>query len=161
MRGVSTHLIAVLALLAPAHVLRGQDADEEAIRAVREKSNAAIAAHDVATMGETWVEDFNVSASNGEVFASGQAMAEAFITSFEDPEFVTYRRTPSTISISEGGGFGAESGEWVGTWNKPDGEMNVRGVYLAQWQRQGREWRLRSELFVALSCSGSATCDLR
>ncbi len=153
-------LIAVLAFAAP-QVLLAQDSAVEAIRAVREQSNVAIAERDLAALQATWVDDFNVSASNGDVFSGGQAMADAFASSFEDPEFVTYRRTPTIVSISEGGGFGAESGEWVGRWNKPDGEMRVSGVYLAQWQNRGGEWRLRSELFVALSCSGSASCDLQ
>ena len=84
-------------------------------------------------------------------------MEAAFSSRFRDPEFVTYVRTPTTVSISQGGGFAAEQGEWVGTWNRKDGEMSVRGVYLAQWQKRVGAWRIRSEVFVALSCDGSAS----
>ncbi len=137
---------------------RAQPSAELAIRAVREASNAAIAQRDLKGLHETWVEDLHVTTSSGDLRQSGQEMEAAFSSRFRDPEFVTYVRTPTTVSISQGGGFAAEQGEWVGTWNRKDGEMSVRGVYLAQWQKRVGAWRIRSEVFVALSCDGSASC---
>ncbi len=152
------YLVGLLALIAMCPAVGAQTTPAQAIRAVRELSNAAIADRDLGTLRGTWVEDVHVTASSGVVFQDSQEMARAFASSFEDPEFVTYRRIPETVSVSEGGGFGAEYGEWVGTWAKTDGEMNVHGVYLAQWRNLEDVWRIRSEVFVALSCTGSASC---
>ena len=152
------YLVAFLVIFAMCPTARAQTTNAQAIRAVREISNAAIADRDLGTLRGTWVEDVHVTASSGEVFQGSPEMARAFASSFEDPDFGTYRRVPETVSVSEGGGFGAEYGEWVGTWAKSDGEMNVHGVYLAQWQNHEGMWRIRSEVFVALSCTGSASC---
>jgi len=138
--------------------LISQNSSEQAIRANRAASNAAIAARNLQDLRQTWVEELHVTTSSGDLRRNGQDMEAAFASRFRDPEFVTYVRTPIEVSISQGGSFAAEQGEWVGTWNKPDGEMNIRGVYLAQWQEREEGWRIRSEVFVALSCEGSATC---
>jgi ketosteroid isomerase-like protein len=152
------YVVGLLAIIATCPTAQAQTASAQAIRLVRERSNAAIANRDLAALRGTWVEDIHVTASSGMVFQNSREMERAFTSSFEDPDFVTYRRIPDTVSVSEGGGFGAEHGRWVGTWAKTDGEMNVRGVYLAQWQNREGVWRIRSEVFVALSCTGSASC---
>jgi ketosteroid isomerase-like protein len=149
---------AFAALPATAQNASGADA-AAAIVAVRTASNAAIAAHDLAALRQTWVEDIQVTGSSGAVFASGEAMATGFADSFADPEFVTYRRTPDAVTIGKGDAVAAESGTWVGIWNKPDGEMNLRGTYMAQWRLDDAGWRVRSEVFVALTCSGSDACE--
>ena len=148
----------LLLSMSPATLL-SQNSSEQAIRAIREASNAAIAGRNLQALGQTWVEDLHVTTSSGDLRQSGEDMEAAFASRFRDPEFVTYVRTPIKVSISQGRSFAAEQGEWVGTWNKPDGQMNIRGVYLAQWQEREGGWRIRSEVFVALSCEGSATCE--
>jgi ketosteroid isomerase-like protein len=138
-----------------------QEPGADEIRAVRQASNTALAVHDVHALAATWLDDVNVTGSSGAVYVGGAAMAEAFESSFADPEFVTYQRTPDEVAISTGGMFGAESGHWIGIWNKPDGEMRLRGVYLAQWQQHDGNWRVRSEVFIALGCVGSNDCAVR
>jgi len=152
------YVIGLLAIIVTCPTLRAQSTHAESIRGIREISNTAIASRDLAALRGTWVEDVHVTGSSGEVFQGSLEMERAFASSFAQADFVTYRRTPDTVSVSEGGGFGAEYGRWVGRWAKADGEMNVRGVYLAQWQNREGEWRIRSEVFVALSCTGSASC---
>jgi ketosteroid isomerase-like protein len=153
---------ALLALLACTTVAAdAQVTDEATIRAVRAASNAAIAARDLSALRRTVFDDLNVTASSGSVFVGGDEMMERFRASFDDPEFVTYVRTPEQVTVSQAGDFGAESGRWVGSWRRSDGEMRVLGRYMAQWQRRAGEWRIRSELFVALSCEGSDSCEVR
>ncbi|NKB90426.1 MAG: DUF4440 domain-containing protein [Acidobacteria bacterium] len=149
-------VIALLAL-APAPELLAQD-DADQIRTVREASNAAIASRDIDALRSTWIEDFNVTGSSGRVYAGDAEMTAGFQSSFEDPEFTTYVRTPETVQVSANGAFGAEEGAWVGTWDRADGTMRLRGTYLAQWQNRSGEWKLASEVFVALSCGGSTGC---
>jgi len=37
--------------------------------------------------------------------------------------------------------------------------MRKTGLYLAVWIPVGETWRLKSETFVTLSCTGSKACD--
>jgi len=67
--------------------------------------------------------------------------------------------TPTSIVIAESGTRIAEMGRFEGIWRKPDGTMRKTGVYLAMWIPYGGSWRLKSEAFVTLACTGSATCD--
>jgi len=162
MRRVRPLLVALLLGLVGQASAAPQESDAAtAIRAVRESSNQAIAAHDIRALPGTWVDDVHVTAGAGTLIEGSDAMADAFASSFADPQFVTYRRTPNSITVSEGGGRAAEAGKWVGTWHKADGEMNVRGVYLAQWVQRDGTWRIRSEVFVTLTCEGSTECDIR
>ena len=160
MEGIRT-LVVLVSLAAISGGSEAQDAEEEAIRGVRRASNAAIAERDLAALDATWLADLHVTASVGLAIQGGEEMARLFSQDFEDPEFVTYVRTPASVVVSQGGGFAAEEGRWVGTWRKPDGEMNVRGTYFAQWQKRDGVWRIRAEVFVALTCSGSRACAER
>lgn len=132
--------------------------DEATIRAVRAASNVAISARDLAALRRTVHDDVSVTASSGTVYDGADTMLERFGAAFADPEFITYVRTPDDVTIAADGDFAAERGHWVGSWRKPDGEMRVTGSYMAQWHRREGRWRIRSELFVALSCEGSAEC---
>jgi ketosteroid isomerase-like protein len=163
MRSKTFLLLLVLSLPLPSLAQDAMSSDGKEIRRVRAASNAAIARHDVTALPATWVADIHVTASSGRVFTTSEEVTKAFAGAFSDPTFVTYVRTPRTVEVDQSATFAAESGEWIGRWQKDDGEMNVRGVYLAQWKNEAGKpadshWRIRSELYVALSCSGSAAC---
>jgi hypothetical protein len=53
----------------------------------------------------------------------------------------------------------AETGRFEGLWNKPDGTMRRTGIYLAMWVPSAGTWRVKSEAFVTLACTGSKACD--
>ena len=131
---------------------------EDAIRAVRAASNQAIAARDVEALQATWLPDLHVTASSGKVVQSGREMAASFSQAFADADFITYVREPDLVQLSVGKGYAAERGRWTGRWKEGDKEMLIRGTYLAQWHKIAAGWRIRSELFVALSCDGSRKC---
>lgn len=135
--------------------------EADAIRSIRAASNRAIAERDFVALRATWIEDLHVTASSGRVFNSAHEMEEAFAEVFRDPSFITYAREPTTIEPGSEATMAAESGQWVGRWCKPDGEMILRGSYMTQWRKLEGEWKIRSELFVALSCEGSAACSER
>jgi hypothetical protein len=107
-------------------------------------SNSAIKAHDAARLLDT----------GGEATARSYADEE-----FQDPTFVTYRRTPTSVVIASSGKRVAESGHWEGIWRKSDRIMRKTGVYLAMWIPSASTWRLKSEAFVTLTCTGTTDCD--
>ena len=145
----------VLALTVAAFV---EPSAEDAIRTVRSSSNRAIAKRDVTALAQTWLPDLNVTISSGAVVSSGEEMTRLFDQAFSDPDLITYLRTPSEIRLSPGKTYAAESGDWTGRWREGAGEKVVGGTYLAQWHKVEEGWRIRSELFVALSCEGSEEC---
>jgi len=159
--GGTTYLDGASVLRDRGPATNGPELAEDAIRSIRAASNAAIAAHDPAGVRRTVFDDLVVTASGGDVFVGGDEMMDRFAGAFEDPEFVTYVREPDVVEVDSTGLFGAERGRWVGSWQKPDGIMEVHGTYMAQWQLRDGRWGIRSELFVARSCRGSRACDSR
>lgn len=151
------HLLTMLLVIAV--IAHAELSDEDSIRAVRVMSNQAIANRDIDTLKDTWLPNLHVTASSGEVVTSGDEMARLFSVAFSDPDFITYVRRPHEITLSPGGSYAAESGKWISRRKSDNGEMSVEGIYLAQWHRIEAGWRIRSELFVTLSCIGSRACQ--
>jgi hypothetical protein len=130
------------------------------VRAQRAEYNAAIAAHDPVRLRTFLVDDYHlISGSSGNVDSGGDAATRGYADEeFKDPTFVTYRRTPTTVVNAVSGKRVAESGRFEGIWKKPDGTMRKTGIYLAMWVPSAGTWRLKSEAFVTLACTGSAAC---
>src|SRR5689334_6824270 len=123
--------------------------EEIAIRQLRDRSNAAIAGHDVGPAVAILHDRAKIIASDGSLFDGASAMARAFAAAFADPDFVAYVRSP--VSIAVNGSTAAETGNWTGQWR----QREVRGTYLARWSREGAGWRIVAELFVPLGQSPS------
>lgn len=146
-------MILALAIAAAA----GAD-DDAAIRALRARSNAAIAAHRADDVRALLSEDYTaLPGSSGRPLTADQT-GQRLAAAFADPTFVTYVRTPRRIAVAASGKRAAETGTWLGLWRKPDGEMRLTGVYQATWVPRGGSWRLLNESFVSLRCTGSASC---
>jgi hypothetical protein len=131
------------------------------VRVQRAESNAAIKAHDAIRLRKLFDDDYHgIQGTSGDLDSGGEATARSYADEeFKDPTFVTYRRTPTSIVNAQSGKRVAEAGQWEGIWRKSDGTMRKTGVYLAMWIPSGGTWRLKSEAFVTLACTGSATCD--
>lgn len=131
------------------------------VRAQRAESNAAIKAHDATRLRNLFADDYHgIQGTSGDLDSGGEATARSYGgEEFKDPTFVSYERTPTSIVAAQSGKRVAESGNWEGIWRKPDGTMRKTGIYLAMWIPSGGTWRLKSESFVTLSCTGSASCD--
>jgi hypothetical protein len=67
-----------------------------------------------------------------------------------------YERLPSTIVVSEHWPLGYEEGTWTGRAAQGVAPALIAGRYSAQWAKVGGRWLIRSEVFVALTCSGVA-----
>ncbi len=123
------------------------DIEKASIRALRSKSNEAIARRDVSLALTILHDDVKVITSGGEVCTGAISMGHFFESVFADPRLVSAIRRTSSVEIN--GATAAEQGTWEGNW-RPD---LVRGVYLARWQRDVAGWRVTAELFIPLSSS--------
>jgi hypothetical protein len=130
--------------------------DDEAIRSLRAASNKAISASDVLGFAASLEPGFVVVTGNGSLLTREEYIA-TFAKDFEDPHSVRFERVVDSIEISSSVPLAAEHGHWVG--RVPGGPALFRGTYLAMWRRGEGAWKLRTELFVSLSCSDAAACE--
>ena len=137
------------------------DTPTSIVRARRAQYNAAIAAHDAVRLRTFFVDDYHlIRGSSGDVDSGGDAATHGYADEeFKDPTFVTYRRTATSIVSAISGKRIAETGRFEGIWRKSDGTMRKTGIYLAMWIPSAGTWRLTSEAFVTLACTGSTACD--
>jgi ketosteroid isomerase-like protein len=73
--------------------------DERMIREARARSNAAIAAHDVAAIAREWMDDIHVLASTSNQTAGRDANQGRFATQFANRPDTVYVRSPHAIDI--------------------------------------------------------------
>jgi ketosteroid isomerase-like protein len=152
-------VVVVLTLHVPA-TAQGA-AEERLIREARARSNAAIAAHDVAAIAREWTEDVHVLSSTSTQTAGRDANQRRFAAQFANRPDTAYVRTPSAIDVYEPWDVASERGEWTGRWTEPDGSLTIGGTYLAQWRKIGGRWLIQGELYVPTHCRGSKYCGHR
>ena len=141
-----------LALAALALALASPADDAAAVRAARAIYNAAIIAHDVAGVRAAFIDTYvGIAGSGGEVISGGDAMAAYFASSFRNPAFISYSRTPDVVTVATPADRAMERGHWLGRYRTDHGETRLTGEYLAVWVRAPGGWRLRSESFVTLA----------
>jgi ketosteroid isomerase-like protein len=131
------------------------------IAAARERSNAAIAAHDTAAIMREWMPDIHVVSSASRQTAGAAANAASMQAQFTRRPDTKWVRTPRRIEVFEAWQVASEAGDWVGTWTDPDGPIRIRGTYLAQWRQVGGRWLIQAEVFVPEACEGGAYCAAR
>ena len=160
MKIVLPNVLLIFGLLGASHASTGTT-PTSIVRAQRAEYNAAIAARDAVRLRTFFVDDYHlILGSSGDIDSGADAATRGYADEeFKDPTFVTYRRTPTTIVIAASGKRIAETGHFEGIWRKPDGTMRKKGIYLAMWIPSAGTWRLKSEAFVTLACTGSADCD--
>ena len=124
--------------------------DEAAIRAARAAQNEAIRAYALDEIARFWTEDVTIRAGLGFVL-SGRA---AYRAAFSSDSSIIYERQPDRVQVTARWPLAWEDGTWIGR-RRSDGAQLISGRYSAQWIKTGEEWRIRSELFVALDCAGT------
>ena len=138
-----------------------QDGDDQLIRAARERSNAAIAAHDLAGIASVWMDDVHVVSSTSAQTAGRLQNQERLASQFRNRPDTVYVRRSTAVEVYPAWSVAAEHGEWTGRWTEPDGALVIGGTYLAQWRKVGGQWFIQAELFVPTRCSGSSYCRKR
>ncbi len=124
------------------------------IRALRGASNHAIASHDLAAFVPLFAEDAVFVWSNGTSAIGRSGLSAFFAHDFSDPAFVTYVRTPQSISIADAGVRAVEQGTWTAIKREPRGETRYGGDYMAHWFKSADGWQVRGEVYVKLRCLG-------
>lgn len=150
------HWLMLLLIVLPSAFAQVDKNAAAEIRAARERSNRALAMRDIKTFGESLGEDYVMVRGNGTFTPSRRAYLDRFGEDFKNPKTVVYERIADKIEISEAAPLAAEHGHWTSTG--PDGRKAYGGTYLAMWRRSEAGWKIRSELFVVLTCADEAAC---
>jgi ketosteroid isomerase-like protein len=122
-----------------------------AVRAARAAQNTALAQHDLDRVASFWTDDIVIRSGLGRVIDSKTAYKNAFAG---DSDLV-YNREPDRVDVSNNDRWplAFESGVWTARVNG-SGRPIIRGRYAAQWIKRNGKWLIRSEVFVALTCTG-------
>ncbi len=122
---------------------------DQAIRARRAESNAAIAAQDLDRVIAVMLPEVSVSVAGGPMLTGRDASRAAFAAQFADRTFRGYVREPEKITVHSPPTRATERGRWTGRWRSSAGEQVMRGTYLAEWRYAERGWFIESEVFVS------------
>lgn len=149
----------LVALLFSTIVMAGPSpttSDQSAIKQARLRQNAAIVNHDLDAIASYWTDDVTICRGLGVQLAGKAAYRKLFEES--DPnskEQIIYERIPTSIETSSVWPLAFETGMWKGHLGSGQGPTVIQGRYSAQWVKRADKWLIRSEVFVALTGSGS------
>lgn len=149
--------LTLIALSTTAYPQTQTNPGEAEIRIARQSSNQALKHHDIQSFAASLDTDFVMIRGNGVLVPTRQAYIDTFTQDFANPKAVTYERIPDSIDLSTAAPLAAEHGHWIGT--RPSGSRAYGGTYLAMWRKTGTGWKLRSELFIVLTCEDKAACE--
>jgi ketosteroid isomerase-like protein len=132
--------------------------DANAIRAARIAQNQAIAAGDLDRAAGFWTDDVTVRRALGQPLSGRDAARKALEPPPAPASHLIYQRLTTDVEISPKWPLAFEAGTWQGHLGTATGPVVIAGRFSAQWVKRGDRWLIRSEVFVALTCSGSG-CD--
>ncbi len=132
--------------------------DELAIRSLRAESNRAIQDRNLTDFGQTMLPEMEVTRGSGTHVSGRDSILASVAVQFSDPAFLGYVREIDRLQVSTTAPLAAEHGHWTGRFKRPDGIQIITGTYLAMWRKTEAGWKIRSELFVSLACTGSVAC---
>ena len=144
-----------LILLTVALLIAAAPADESAVRAARIDQNKAIAVGDLDRVASFWTEDVTVRRALGQPLSGRAAGLEALKPAGPPASRLVYQRLTREIDVSASWPLAFETGTWEGHLGSLTGAAIIGGRYSAQWVKRGDRWLIRSEVFVALTCSGA------
>ena len=132
--------------------------DQVAIRASRVAQNQAIASGDLDRAASFWTDDVTVRRALGQPLSGREAARKALEPPAAPASPLVYQRLTKEVDVSAKWPLAFESGIWEGHQRTLAGPVIIGGRYSAQWVKRGDRWLIRSEVFVALNCSG-AGCE--
>jgi hypothetical protein len=131
------------------------ESEKNRILKARADSNEAIRKHDADGIVALFDQTYQITTGSGKLFHdSPEKEKELWTEIFAEFPDVVYVRTPSRIDVSTYLPRAAESGDWVGNWKSETGEIEVGGSYFASWLKIDGHWKIQSETFVSLYCTG-------
>jgi ketosteroid isomerase-like protein len=132
--------------------------DAAAIRAARAAQNAAIASGDLDRVASFWTDDVTVRRALGLPLSGRAAARNALEPPAAPAPHLIYQRVTKDVEVSAKWPLAFETGTWAGHQDRLAGPAVIGGRFSAQWVKRDGRWLIRSEVFVALTCSG-AGCD--
>ena len=130
------------------------DAGAAAIRAARTAQNEAMAMGDASRAASFWTDDVTVRRALGQALNGRDAARQALESAGTSETRLVYQRLTGTVDLSARWPLAFETGTWEGHLGVVTGPTVISGRFSAQWVRRGDRWLIRSEVFVALTCSG-------
>ena len=131
--------------------------ERSTIQSLRAANNRAIAARDVDGTMSIAADDYVVVRGGDTIVRSAEAMRAQWDESFRDPRQDGCVRQLENIDVGQQGGVlrAAESGRWRCPRTTPTGEAEHYGSYFAHWSKRSGAWRVVSDNYVTLGCTGS------
>ena len=128
--------------------------DADALKAARTAQNAAIAAGDLDRAAGFWTDDVTVRRALGQSLSGKESARKALEPPPAPATHLVYQRLTREVEVSSTWPLAFETGTWQGHQNSLAGPVVIGGRYSAQWVKRDGRWLIRSEVFVALTCSG-------
>jgi ketosteroid isomerase-like protein/chorismate-pyruvate lyase len=132
----------------------GTDVTQHDIRSARIAQNDAIAAGDLDRAAAFWTDDVTVRRALGQALSGRAAAREALEPAAPPAPRIVYQRLTRDVDSSVQWPLAFETGTWEGHLGTVTGPTIVAGRFSAQWIKRNDRWLIRSEVFVALTCSG-------
>jgi ketosteroid isomerase-like protein len=149
-------LIALLSLTGLAATAQTtQSADEAAIRLARTTQTKAIADNDLDRVVSYWTADVTIRRALGQPLSGIDAARKVLEPTGSAAPVVIYQRESVSVEVSPNWPLAYEEGRWSGYLGSINTTPILSGRYSAQWVKRDGQWLIRSEVFVALNCTGS------
>jgi ketosteroid isomerase-like protein len=130
---------------------RSRDAND--IRAARLAQNTAMAAGDVERAATWWTSDVTIRRGLGAGLNGLDAYKAILERAPVSDTALVYDRKTTDVSVSPHWPLAFETGTWLAR-SGGKGLALITGRYSAQWVKRDGKWLIRSEVFVALGCTG-------
>jgi ketosteroid isomerase-like protein len=128
-------------------------ADAKAIRTARIVQNAAMAAGDVDKAATWWTDDVTIRRGLGTGITGIEGYKGILERAPVSDTALVYQRRTTDVTVSNAWPLAFETGSWTARVGGT-GPALIAGRYSAQWVKRDGKWLIRSEVFVALTCSG-------
>lgn len=125
--------------------------DKDTVHKARLDQNDAIASGDMDRVASFWTDDIILRRGLG-THVIGKEAYQTSLGTLPNGNRLIYERIPDSIEVSPHWPLAYEAGTWTAR-HSIDGPAVITGRYSAQWVKREGRWLIRSELFVALSCS--------
>ena len=146
--------LTAFALILGTAVMAQDESAGQPLHQARAEYNTAIRNQDVDAIVAFFDDDYQITTSLGQLLQGKEDEVDAWNGLFATRDELLYVRTPDTFEVSEDYPLAAETGTWVGRWRSASGPVRTGGRYAAMWRLVDSQWKVRSELFVALYCEG-------